>query len=38
MKLTQNCHFYDFPMPVYARKNVFIKNLGNFDYTDTHFT
>ena len=38
MKLTQNCDFYDFPMPVYARKNVFIKNLGNFDYTDTHFT
>ena len=38
MKLTQNCDFYDFPMPVYARKNICIKNLGNFDYTDTHFT
>ena len=38
MKLTRNCDFYDFPMPVYARKNICIKNLGNFDYTDTHFT
>jgi hypothetical protein len=38
IKLTQNCDFYDFPMPVYARQNICIKNLGNFDYTDTHFT
>ena len=38
MKLTQNFDFYDFSMPVYARKNIFIKNLDYFDYTDTHFT
>ena len=38
MKLIQNYDFYDFPMPVYAWKNICIKNLGNFDYTDTHFT
>ena len=38
MKLTQNYDFYDFPMPVYARISIYIKKLGNFGYTDTHFT
>ena len=38
MKLTQNYDFYDFPIPVYARKTIYIKNFGNFGYTDTHFT
>ena len=38
IKLTQNYDFYDFPMPVYARKSIYIKNLGDFGYTDTHFT
>ena len=36
MKLTQNYDFYDFSMPVYARKTIYTKNFGNFGYTDTH--
>jgi hypothetical protein len=36
MKL--NYDIYDFPMPVYARKSIYIKHFGNFGYTDTHFT
>ena len=32
MKFTQICDFYDFPMSVYARKNICIKMLGKFDY------
>ena len=38
MKLTHNYDFYDFPMPVYVRKTIHIKNFGNLGYTDTHFT
>jgi hypothetical protein len=38
IKLAQNYDFYDFPMLVYARKSNYIKNLGDFGYTDTHFT
>ena len=38
MKLTQNYNFYDFPIPVYARKCILIKTLGDFGYSDTHFT
>ena len=27
-----------FLIPIYVRKSMFIKDLGNFGYIDTHFT
>ena len=35
MELTQNYDFYDFPMPVYARRSIYNENLDDFGYT--HF-
>ena len=36
--LTQIYDFSDFPMPVYARNSIYIKNLGHFGYSDTFLT
>ena len=38
MELIQNYDFYDFPMPVYAWKSIYTKNLGDFGHTNTQFT